>query len=280
MRGVRRHDDNSRGKVQNVCAGSSAVQHELFGGLGLSVGYYHRRLLNNIWTRSLVVDPVADYTLVQIPDPRGSGTLPVYNLSPAKFGLVDEYDTNSDNNVSWYRGVDVTVNGRWRSFTFLGGTSTGRTLSSTCDVPDPNSWRFCDQSESDVPLLTQFKLSGTTSLPYGVRLGASFQSRPGTERIINYEVVRSILPTLTQTSVNVRLNEPGSEFNDRTNQLDVTLSKVITLGQLRVRPEAAIFNALNSNPVLSQTNTYGPSLGNVLTILAARLVRLGVNVEF
>ena len=91
----------------------------------------------------------------------------------AKFGLVAEYDTNSDNNVTWYRGVDVTVNGRWRAFTFLGGTSTGRTLSRICDVADPNNWRFCDQSESDVPLQTQFKLAGSASLPYGVRLGAN-----------------------------------------------------------------------------------------------------------
>ena len=109
---------------------------------------------------------------------------------------------------------------------------------------------------------------------------ANFQSPPGTERIINYAVVRSILPTLTQTSVTVRLNEPGSDYNDRINQLDLTLSKVITLDRLRVRPEAAIFNALNANPVLSQTNVYGPSLGNVVTILAARMIRLGVNLEF
>ena len=260
--------------------GDVAVQHELFGGLGLSVGYYHRRVLNNLWTQNLVVDPVADYTLVQVPDPRGSGTLPVYNLSPAKFGLVDEYDTNSDNNVTWYRGMDVTVNGRWRVFTFLGGTSTGRTLASTCDVADPNNWRFCDQSESDVPLQTQFKLAGSASLPYGVRLGANFQSRPGTERSITYQVVRAILPTLTQTSVTVRLNEPGSDYNDPANQLDVTLSKVITLDRLRVRPEVAIFNALNANPVVNQTNVYGPSLGNVITILSPRMVRLGVNLDF
>ena len=182
--------------------------------------------------------------------------------------------------MTWYRGVDVTVNGRWRVFTFLGGTSTGRTLASTCDVADPNNWRFCDQSESDVPLQTQFKLAGSASLPYGVRLGANFQSRPGTERSITYQVVRAILPTLTQTSVTVRLNEPGSDYNDRANQLDVTLSKVITLDRLRVRPEVAIFNALNANPVVNQTNVYGPSLGNVITILSPRMVRLGVNLEF
>jgi hypothetical protein len=279
--GVRRNrnpdPDNTR---PYQVLGDVAVQHELFGGLGLSVGYYQRRVLNNVGTQSLVVDPVADYTLVQVPDPRGGGTLPVYNLAPAKFGLVDEYDTNSDNNVTWYRGVDVTVNGRWRALTFLGGTSTGRTLARTCDVADPNNWRFCDESESDVPLQTQFKLAGSASLPYGVRLGANFQSRPGTERSINYAVVRSILPTLTQTSVTVRLNEPGSEFNDRSNQLDLTLSKVINVDRLRVRPEVAIFNALNANPVLNQTNTYGPSLGNVLTILSPRMVRVGLNLEF
>jgi hypothetical protein len=80
--------------------------------------------------------------------------------------------------------------------------------------------------------------------------------------------------------VTVRLNEPGSEYNDVVNQLDVTLSKVITLDRLRVRPEVAIFNALNANPVISQTNVYGPSLGNVLTILTPRTIRLGVNLDF
>ena len=116
--------------------------------------------------------------------------------------------------------------------------------------------------------------------PYGVRMGVNFQSKPGTERPITYQVVRAILPTLTQTSVTVRLNEPGSDYTDIVNQLDVTLSKVITLDRLRVRPEVAIFNALNANPVISQTNVYGPSLGNVLTILTPRTIRLGVNLDF
>src|SRR6185295_10481406 len=79
--------------------GDVALQHELFGGLGLSVSYYQRRLVNNIWTRSLVVDPVNDYTLVLIPDPRGNGgTLPVYNLAPGKLGQVDDFDSNSSVN--------------------------------------------------------------------------------------------------------------------------------------------------------------------------------------
>ena len=54
-----------------------------------------------------------------------------------------------------------------------------------------------------------------------------------------HPVVRSIVPNLTQSQVNVRLNDPGSEFNDRVNQLDITLSKVIRLERRRVRRDAA-----------------------------------------
>ena len=261
--------------------GDIGVQHQLFPGFGLAVSYDRRRFVDNIWTQNIALDVPVDYTLVSVPDPRGNGqTLPVYNLAPGKLGLVNELDSNSLNNTTWYQGVDVTVNYRWRSGTLFGGTSTGRTLSKICDVADPNNLRFCDQSLYDVPLRTQFKLAGTYNLPYGVRLGANFQSQPGTERTILYPVVRAILPSLTQTSVNVRLNEPGSEYNDRVNQIDITLSKSFRRGGFDVRPELAIFNATNANPVIVQINTFGPSLGNVTTILNPRVLRFGVTAKF
>ena len=80
--------------------------------------------------------------------------------------------------------------------------------------------------------------------------------------------------------MNVRLNEPGSIYNDRVNQLDVTVSKSFRGHGLALRPELAIFNALNANPVLSQTNTFGPSLGNAITVLNPRMLRVGLNIEF
>ena len=89
-----------------------------------------------------------------------------------------------------------------------------------------------------------------------------------------------MLPTLTQTSVNVRLNEPGSEYNDRVNQLDVTLSKTFRSRGVDVRPELALFNMFNASPVMVQINTFGPSLGNVTTILGPRALRLGVTAKF
>ena len=85
---------------------------------------------------------------------------------------------------------------------------------------------------------------------------------------------------MTQSSQNIRLSEPGSTYNDRVNELDVNLTKSIRVNGVDVRPELGLFNLLNSNPVLGQVNTFGPTLDRVNTILAPRLIRLGVTVRF
>ena len=147
-------------------------------------------------------------------------------------------------------------------------------------MEDPNSLRFCDQSLYDIPMLTQFKLSGTYPLVYGIRLSGSFQSSPGTERSITYQVTRTQLPTLVQTSVNVRLNEPGTIYNDRVNQLDFAISKSFKVGRADFRPEIDLFNMLNANPVTTQINTFGPTLNNATAILPPRLIRFGIVAKF
>ncbi len=76
------------------------------------------------------------------------------------------------------------------------------------------------------------------------------------------------------------MNAPGTLFNDTVNQLDFTLSKSFRRGSYEARPEVSLFNALNSNAVLTQTNTFGPALGNAMSILPQRLVRLGLTLKF
>src|SRR5215470_5885024 len=111
------------------------IQHEIFRGLAVSVSYNQRNFYNIIWTQNLSI-PYSEYTIVNIPDPQGNGgTIPVYNVNRAVFGLVNELDTNSTTNTRVYKGVDVSVG--WRlpgGGTLTGGTSTGRTLTNTCDV--------------------------------------------------------------------------------------------------------------------------------------------------
>ncbi len=149
-------------------------------------------------------------------------------------------------------------------------------IAGTCEVDDPNNLRFCEQGDYDVPFATQFKLAGSYPMVWDIRLSATIQSTPGTERMIQYQVTRTQIPTLTQTSVNVRLNEPGTEYNDRVNQLDLSLSRTFRSGRYVFRPEMSLFNALNANPVLQQVNNFGPALGNVTGtgVLPPRLLRL------
>jgi hypothetical protein len=288
--GVRRNqnpDPNIKRPYQRVW--DVGIQHELLPGLALSVSYNQRNFYNIIWTQNLAV-PVSQYTPVTVPDPQGNGqTLPVYNVNRSVFGLVNELDTNSAVNRRVYKGVDVSVNWRLRGGAALyGGTSTGRTLTNTCDNEDPNytsaatpGLRFCDYNQFSVPLQTVFKLSGTYPLPYGIRLSGTFQHTPGAERIVTYQVTRAQLPTLVQASVLIRLNEPGTLYNDTVNQLDFSVTKNFRAGHgVEVRPDLSLFNLLNANPVLAQTNTFGPALGNAVSILPARMLRVGVDVRF
>ena len=257
------------------------LQHEITKGLAVSVSYNQRSFYNIIWTQNLSV-PYSQYTPVTIADPQGNGqTITVYNVNRAVFGLVNELDTNSNTNTRVYKGVDVSVSWRLpRGATLTGGTSTGRTLTNTCDVEDPNNQRYCDYNQYDVPLQTLFKLSGTYPLVYGVRLSATFQHTPGSERIITYLVTTAQVPTLVAASVNERLNIPGSTFNDTVNQLDVSITKGFRRGRYEIRPELSIFNVFNANPVLAQTNSFGPALGNAISILPQRMARVGLAVKF
>jgi hypothetical protein len=161
-----------------------------------------------------------------------------------------------------------------------GGSSTGRTVTKTCDVEDPNSLRFCDYDQYAIPFQTLFKLSGTYPLRYGLRASGVFQHTPGGERIINYQVTNTQVPALVAASVSIRLNEPGTVYNETVNQLDLTLAKSFRRGSYEVRPEIGLFNALNANPALTQINSYGAALGNAVTVLPPRMARLGLTVRF
>ena len=219
--GVRRNqnpDPNIKRPYQRVW--DIGIQHEIVRGLAVSVSYNQRSFYNIIWTQNLSI-PYSQYTVVTIADPQGNGgTIPVYNVNRSVFGQVNELDTNSSINTRVYKGVDVSVG--WRlpgGGTLTGGTSTGRTLTNTCDVEDPNNQRFCDYNQYSVPLQTLFKLSGTYPLPYGVRVSGTFQHTPGSERIVTYQVSSTQVPTLVR-SVNERLNEPGRCSTTQSDRLD------------------------------------------------------------
>jgi hypothetical protein len=257
------------------------VQHQLFSRMSVSAAYYHRRYANLRWTDNIETT-FADYSIVDIPDPRGNGeTIPIYNLAASKVGLVTNVESNSGDNRMVYNGFDVSVNARFGAGgTLIAGVSSGLTRNRTCQVDDPNNLRYCDQGPLEIPFDKNFKLAGTYPLPWNISASAVFQSVPGLPRNITYVVTRTQVPQLTLSSVTVPLTAAGEEYLPRLNQLDLKFGKTFRHRALSIQPQLGIFNATNEATVLSQNNSFGPTLGRVQSILDGRVVRLSVQVDF
>jgi hypothetical protein len=265
---------------------NAGISREIRTGFGISANYYHRKFSDITFTTDLA-KPLSVYTPFQIPDPRLNGqTMTIYNIDPAALRDLNELDTTSTNNTSTFHSVDVGFNLRLGNGVLLnGGTATGRSQTRTCDVADPNSTWHCDDYQYDVPWRTTFKMSGLYPLPYGIRLSGVFQSTAGDRLNQTYLVTAAAFRAMTgvpmgQSSVTLRLSEPGSVYADRVNQLDFTVAKTWIVRGVRLTPELSLFNALNANPIVSQVTSFGPALGNPLRILEGRLIRFGFQARF
>jgi hypothetical protein len=259
-----------------------------------------------------------DYTRFETPMPdvsrdpdvaavlKAGDMVPVYNLNPAKLGVfnvgvVDRSDTTNDTK---YTGFEASFNtrlpggamlfGSWTAEHTLqrwcdndddpnGPTTTGQfnPTSATTGVDAPLGGRYCDQSQFGFPFLHEFKFAGNFTLPYGIDFGAIMQSYGGQERIITWTPEAARFPngqrTQAQTFI---LNEPGTIFYDRWNQLDINIKKNIRHNNHVLTFQIDIFNVLNENAIRGANNVVGGSLGNATTIMLGRFPRLAMNYKF
>jgi hypothetical protein len=270
---------------------NAGVQREIVPRLSVSANWVRRAYRDLFWTDNILTT-FDDYTIVQIQNPIDQAeSIPIYNLNTAKRGQVQQIDKNSNDNRRWYNGFDFGFSSRLGQGNVFGGVNMGRLTSVLCEVDDPNDLRFCDQRQLNVPYVTQFKLSGSYPLPQDVRVSGAWQSYPGAlfsgsgdvvepSFNTNYIVDRTIVPTLTQSSVTVKLVEPGTKFLSRWNQIDLRLSKRIQIQSVQLEGQFDVFNLLNSSSVLNINQTYGPSLDRPTSILQGRLFAVGAQVRF
>jgi len=62
--------------------------------------------------------------------------------------------------------------------------------------------------------------------------------------------------------------------------VDVRLTRTFRVGRTSVQPALDAFNVLNAGSILALNTRYGPSWRNAQTVLAPRLVKFGVQVNF
>jgi hypothetical protein len=126
----------------------------------------------------------------------------------------------------------------------------------------------------------EFKLAGNYTLPYGIDVGAVLQSFGGLERVITWQPAASLYPGGRTQAQTIVLNEPGSVFGERWDQLDVNVKKNIRYGNKVHTFQLDIFNVFNNNSIRTMTDSVGSSLGQVTAILPGRFPRIAYQFKF
>ncbi len=115
-------------------------------------------------------------------------------------------------------------------------------------------------------------------MPWDIYASGTFSSFPGAALPITYVVNRTVVPTLTQTSITVPLDDPArpDRYADRQSQLDLRFAKKFAYSSRAgryVNVQFDLFNALNVAPVLSSVTSFGPTVYQPRTIMQGRLMQ-------
>ena len=267
----------------------------------VEVGYHRRWFGNFDVTDNLLVTP-ADFNQYSVTAPAdsrlpGGGGYVVQDLwavSAAKFGLSSNLlapASRYGEQTQYWQGVDINVNARMANgLTLQGGTSSGRTSTDNCEVGaiDNPSRRFCQITE---PFRTQANALASYAIPViDVQLSGVFQSRPGGTLAANWVVPTAVVAQtlgrpLPGNAANVTINllDPWTRTQDRVNQLDLKVAKILRFGRSRMTVGMDIFNALNSSAVLGRQQNYSPTSTAWLTptsVIDGRFAKFSGQIDF
>ena len=274
-----------------------ALQRELLPRVSASISYHRRWFGNFIVTDNRATGP-ADYTLFDVPVPNDS-RLPISgvvsgftNVIPTKFGLVDNFVTKASNfgkQTEHWNGFDFTLNARLRDVTMQGGVSTGRASTNDCEVRAQfgTGIQYCEVTQA---FQTQLKLLGAYTIPrIDVQAAATLQNIPGQELQAAWTAPNAVVApllgrNLSGNAANTTLNllPPGTYFTERTNQVDVRLSKILRIKGTRSQVALDFFNALNANTIQTYNFSYNPT-GAWRTpngVLPPRVIRISSQFDF
>jgi hypothetical protein len=283
----------------------ASIQQEIFPRASVEIGYY-RRWFTMYTTGGTVTDNLAigpdDLRpfFVTVPNdarlPNGGGQTvgPLYNLTPAAFGLAQNNlvrstkDIGDDTRV--FNGVDITFNVRnMKGVTFSGGTSTGKVENDWCDIRDavPEAFTLNPYCNVKSPFQTSFNGLASYTIPkIDVLLSGVYRDRVilnGTPNNASTDQLGGSLPatfTFTATDAlgqaisdqqlggvpltggpfNVNVVTPGTFYPGRNRQLDLSLKKIFRLSGHRITGGLDIYNVTNSNTVLFYNTAFSPAV--------------------
>ena len=222
-----------------------SVQHELLPRVSVIAAWYHSHFTNLQRILNERVS-VSDYIPFQTPSPLNNGEMvTVYNLNPAKRGLVDNVVTNSDSNRRVYNGFEASVQARLPN----GAVILWRLVGRPHRLED-----LRHQQPQPVPLLRSERraVSGARrcaddAVPERVQAGAQLPAAgqaavrpvvrqpPGRHRQLDrlqrlpggqLDAAPALFPGGRSEVVTINLIPPGTEYLKQWNQVDVNLKQI------------------------------------------------------
>jgi hypothetical protein len=281
---------------------AAGVQREIMPRVALDIGYFRRWFGNFLVTdnRAVGASDFDRFSITTPADPRlpnGGGYVisGLYDVTPAKFGLVDNFVTSADKygaQIERWNGFDIVISARPRSGVLLqGGTSTGKTTRDSCEIraalPEtaPNN-PYC---HTETPFLTQIKMLGAYTIPrIELQVSGTFQTfdAPQNGIIANFNapnaaIVPSLGRNLSGNAANVTVNliEPFSLYGDRVNQLDLRVGKILRFGTTRTSVSLDLYNALNASPIMTENPNFA-TFRRPTSIMGARFAKISMQFDF
>ena len=280
---------------------TAGIEQQLSGAIRVGAMYYYRTNRAQLGVRNTAV-PTSAYTPFQLTIPNGPGgtvanpkpmTVTVYNLAANLASAQNNVRDNQDYLDTTYHGVEFTANkrvsGNWQMVAGLtigqntGGVDTSGGQSGTADLNDPNNTTYPDGiigSDSQVA----FRLSGSYTLPWDVSLAGTFIANSGYPYVSTASVSRAQAAaagvTLTRATQTVLLSQRGDERFDAVRMLDLRLSKTFRFGTRRISPQVDVFNITNADTATGNNATIGSTYLFPSEILAPRIIRLGLAIDF
>lgn len=265
------------------------VDHQLLRDVAVSVSYHRRQHRDGlgIIDRARPSNRYTAETRTYADPQRGQQSIAVYNLDPALRTVRDRAITNVDVLESDYDGVQVSfhkrMSNRWQ---LLGGltlqnhegfahSGTFTNPGNNNDFNNPNFRLNRGDSAVFTDLPWTFTLSGSYELPYEVVVSGKYTARAGDP------LTRTINVALNQGTDTIYVQPRGEERTDTvTKFVDIRFAKRFALGTRRLEGSIDVFNLLNANHVLLQTEVIGSAIGVPSRILAPRIIRFGLTARF
>jgi hypothetical protein len=157
------------------------------------------------------------------------------------------------------------------------------------------TWTSREHCHQETPWQAQYKALASYTLPwYDVRVSGTWQSILGPQlaALTTYSETANGVTTfsragftslsrpLTNAASTVNVIEPGTEWGDRLNQIDLRFTKAFNMGRGRLDLNFDLYNAFNSDAITLQLNSLGPVWQLPLTVIPPRFAKLSARWDF